>query len=409
MRSSQIVRSFGLLACFAWFATPHLLAQEYTAEDLVALVAESGEGVPGLRPVSSGYRMAVPSRHLGEAREVLIRVPDGYFEEEGPGAGRYPVLYVLDGDDYFAPLAGLVDYLTMFDLVPEMIVVAVPNRDRMEELTFSPANEAYGNWPTSGGAEAFHGFLEEELVPLIDRSFRTHPYRMLVGHSLGGLFAIESMGRTPELFQATLALSPSLAWNQYEWLKASDTLFDDIPFWRHTLFISLEPTSEEADRMLAEFQALAEAKAPEGFEYHLARYPQETHTTVCVPGFYDSLRGVFSGWTMEGEWWQLGPEAVQAHHEGLSERYGYSVSIPEAELVRQAQHGLSAHQAPDEAIRLLELCLRLYPGSADARVGLGEAFEGKGEPGRAREWYQQALEVDPGHAAAKRKLEGLGG
>lgn len=378
---------------------PELLGQEMSLD---------GRAM-GLTPFFSGFRMAVPSHHLGETRDVLIRLPDGYSDEEGPEAIRYPVLYVLDGSDYFAPFAGLVEYLTMFDMVPEMIVVAIPQGDRMEELTFSPANEEYGDWPTSGGADAFHRFLEQELVPLIDETFRTHPYRMLAGHSLGGLFAMEAMGRSPELFQATLALSPSIAWNQYEWLKASGTLFDDKPSWRQTLFVSMEPRGAEPDRRLAEFQALVDAEAPEGFEYHLLRYPQENHTSVGVTGFYDALRGVFDGWTMEGEWWQVGPEAVQAHFEALSDRYGFLVSIPETDLVDQAHHGLVAHEAPDEAILLLEFCLRLYPQSADARVGVGEALEWKGEPSAAREWYLQALEVNPTHAGARRRLDGVGG
>jgi predicted alpha/beta superfamily hydrolase len=371
-------------------------------------VGPGREGAQELTPIPSGFRMTIPSRHLGESRDVLIRLPDGYSDEEGEGGNRYAVLYILGGDDYFLAFAGLVDYLTMFELVPDLIVVGVPQNDAMKEFTFSPANAAYGDFPTSGGAEPFHLFLKEELVPLVDRRFRTNPYRMLVGHSLGGLFAIECMGRSPDLFQATLALSPSLQWNQYEWLRASDTLFDDTAFWRQTLVISLESRTEEADRRLAEFEALVDAEAPRGFEYDLSRYPEESHASMGVPGFYHSIQRVFRGWTLEEEWWQLGPEALRAHFSGLSERYGYPVSIPEADLVAHARHGLLSHEAPDEAIRLLELCLDLYPGSANARVGLGDAYLRKGDREGAREWYRKALEVDPNHASARRKLEGIG-
>jgi hypothetical protein len=339
---------------------------------------------------------------------VLIWLPKSY-EMEGASTARYPVLYVLDGESYFEPYAGMVRYLSMYDLTPELIVVAVPHRDRMAELTFTAANAEYGDWPTSGHAESLQRFLEEELVPTIDGTFRTYPFRILAGHSLGGLFAVESMRRSPDLFQATIALSPSFAWNQFEWLRASGAMFDNRANWRHSLFISMEPRDEETDRRLAEFGALVEARAPTAFEYELRTYPGESHTSVGFVGLLGSLRRLYAGWTLEEEWWTLGPERVEAHFRELSERFGYDVPIPEADLVGHALHGLVGHDAPDEAILLLELCLKLYPRSADALEGLGEAYEAKGDSGRARQYYLRALEVDPKHETARRRLAAIGG
>ena len=233
---------------------------------------------PSLSPVAVpfGYRIAFPSKHLGETRDVFIRLPQGYDEVEGPDAPRYPVLYVLDGGDYFESFAGVAEFLAMYEAVPEMIVVAVPHDDRLSELTFTPANEEYGNWPTSGGAEAFHRFLEEELIPALDDSYRTHPFRILAGHSLGGLFAIESMARSPNLFQATIAMSPTFIWNQFEWLDMAEAMFDGVPSWKHFLLVSEEPKDEEHTSRVQEFGSLVEAKAPAGFEYWHERSPGDS-------------------------------------------------------------------------------------------------------------------------------------
>jgi len=371
--------------------------------------APTTQEAAAITPVPFGHRIAFNSQHLGETRDIFIRLPRGYADEEGPDAARYPVLYVLDGGDYFEPFAGVVQYLTMYDMIPELIVVAVAHGDRMKEFTFSPSNEENGNWPTSGGAESFQRFLEEELIPAIDDSYRTHPFRILVGHSLAGLFAVESLVRSPDLFQATIALDPSLYWNQFEWLRNAATLFDGVTTWRHFLFISGEQKDEEESRRLAEFRSMVEARAPEGFEYHYACYPEENHASVGLPGFYQDLKQLFSGWQTEDEWWSLGPDRVRAHYQGLSDRYGFSVPIPADYLVGHALHGLHRHEAPDEAIRLLEFCLTLYPESADAYEGLGEAYEWKGDRAQAEKYYLKALEIDPEHEAAKKRLEGPGG
>jgi predicted alpha/beta superfamily hydrolase len=319
------------------------------------------------------------------------------------------VVYLLDGGDYFEPFAGIIAYMSMYEMVPEMIVVAVPHDDRMNELTFSPSNEENGDWPTSGGGESFHRFIAEELVPEIDRSYRTHPFRILVGHSLGGLFAVESVVRDPGLFQATLAFSPSLYWNQFEWLKNAVTIFDDEWEWRQFLFISGEKKGEEESRRLAEFKQLAEMNAPEAFEYSYTLFPEENHVSVAIPALYQNLKQLFEGWSLEGEAWELGPDRVQAHFQGLSDRFGFPVPIPEDYLIGHALHGLERHDAPDEAVLLLEFCLSLYPESAGAHVGLGQSYEAKEERDSAMMHYRRALEIEPNHEGALRRLRELGG
>jgi predicted alpha/beta superfamily hydrolase len=360
-----------------------------------------GQEVRTASSITFGHSIEIPSRHLDETRQVSIRLPHSYTDEEGGGAAHYPVLYLLDGGDYFEPFAGLVQFLTMYEMVP--------HGDRMSELTYSPSNEENGNWPTSGGADSFHRFLAEELIPTIDESYRTQPFRMLVGHSLGGLFAVESLTRHPGPFQTTIAISPSLYWNQFEWLENASALFDGVSEWRHFLFISGELKGEEETRRLADFKSLADTQAPDGFEYRYSFYPQESHASVAIPALYQTLKQLFEGWPPEGEAWALGPDSVQAHFQGLTDRFGFPVPIPEEYLIGHALHGLQRHDAPDEAILLLELCLSLYPGSADTHAALGQAYESKGDRDEAVGQYRRALELDPEHEVALVRLQNLRG
>ena len=350
-----------------------------------------------------GLRIQLNSAVLGENKDLYLHLPESYKV----GKNYYPVLYILDGGDYYEPFAGMVKYLNLFEMIPEMIVVAVTHGDRLKEFTYTKANEKTGDWPTSGGAETFRKFLADELLPYIDSSYRTHPFRILVGHSLGGLFAVETLSRTPGLFQATIALSPSLYWNQFEWLKNAVNFLNKHDSLKHFLFISGEKKDEEQTNFLDKFKSLVEVEAPEGFSYEYRCFPEEDHGSVAFPALFANLKLLFNGWSFPGEAWELGPDKVKEHFRTLSKRFGFPVPITEEFLNGHAFHGLRRHDAPDEAIGLFELCLSLYPESADAYEGLGESYVKKGMKEKASEFYKKALELNPENVNAKKKLEEL--
>jgi len=350
-----------------------------------------------------GKHIEFDSDVLGEEKAVFIYLPTSYTV----GSTRYPVVFVLDGGSYFEPFAGMVKYMSLYEMIPQMIVVAIESGDRLKEFTFTKANEQTGNWPTSGGAETFRKFLSSELIPYIDASYRTHPFRILVGHSLAGLFAVETLSRSPDLFQATIALSPSLYWNQFEWLKNAENFLDRYDSLKHFLFISGEKKDEEQTRNLDKFKDLTKAKAPKDFLYEYRCFPEEDHGSVAFPGLYSNLKKLFQGWSFPGEAWETGPDKVKEHFHSLSERFGFPVPITEEFLTGHAFHGLRRHNTPDEAIRLFEFCLTLYPNSAESYEGIGEAYVVKGMEEKALEFYQKALELDPANANVRKIIDNL--
>jgi predicted alpha/beta superfamily hydrolase len=350
-----------------------------------------------------GHRIEFDSDLLGEEKAVFIYLPDSYKV----GSSRYPVVFVLDGKSYFEPFAGMVKYMSLYEMIPEMIIVAIESGDRLKEFTYTKADEKTGDWPTSGGAETFRKFLSSELIPYIDASYRTQHFRILVGHSLAGLFAVETFSRSPDLFQTTIALSPSLYWNQFDWLKNAENFLDRYDSLKHFLFISGEKKDEEQTRYLDKFKDLVEARAPKDFVYEYRCFPEENHGSVAFPGLYSNLKHLFKGWQFPGEAWETGPDKVKDHFQSLSERFGYPVLIAEEFLTGHAFHGLRRHNAPNEAIRLFEFCLILYPNSAESYEGLGEAYAQKGMKEKAMEFYQKALDLDPSNANIKKIIDKL--
>jgi predicted alpha/beta superfamily hydrolase len=167
-------------------------------------------------PITVGEERSIESAALGESRTYLVSLPASY-EDTIHAPQRYPVLFVLDAEWNFRPLSGVVDFLGAYGFaIPEMIVVGIPHMGRRVRdftPTHSLLDEIGGeeeSFEASGGADAFLRFLEEELAPEIDGRYRTRSFRVLVGHSLGGGFALHALMTRPDLASAGLVVDPSL-------------------------------------------------------------------------------------------------------------------------------------------------------------------------------------------------------
>lgn len=154
-------------------------------------LAESTDGI------TIGTSRVVESRVLKEHRTVYIYLPESYRQSRG--YRRYPVLYVRDGGKFFHSFTGAVQHLASDATphVPEMIVVAIVETDRVRDSSATRSLQGFTGkvdegFASSGGGENFRRFLEQELVPYIDKEFSTSSYRIYCGYSFTGLSVIAS-------------------------------------------------------------------------------------------------------------------------------------------------------------------------------------------------------------------------
>lgn len=143
---------------------------------------------------------------------------------------KYPVIYLLDGskDEDFIHISGLVQFgsFPWLNLIPESIVVGISNVDRKRDFTYPSQNESdRKDLPTSGKSELFINFIENELQPFIETTFRTTGNKTLIGQSLGGLLATEILLKKPNLFDQYIIVSPSLWWDNANLLKLEPEKF----------------------------------------------------------------------------------------------------------------------------------------------------------------------------------------
>src|SRR4030095_3547443 len=162
-------------------------------------------------PAGTGTKLVVKSAVLGEDRTILVRTPPGYDTNKQP----YAVMYMTDGDAHIGHTGSTIEFLARNGRMPELIVVGITNTDRTRDLTpthVTTTAASLGNtpqFPTSGGADKFLKFIETELIPEIDKRYRVRPYRILAGHSFGGLFAVHAMLSRPALFNSYIRALPT--------------------------------------------------------------------------------------------------------------------------------------------------------------------------------------------------------
>ncbi len=341
-------------------------------------------------------KLVVHSNILNEDRIVWVRTPHGYES----GKDVFPVLYLTDGPAHINEIGNSIDFLVNNGRMPPLIVVGIANTDRTRDLTPTRADEKHDDGtvqhdPTSGGADRFLDFIQTELMPEIDKRYRTAPYRIFAGHSFGGLLAIHILTSRPDMFQAYIAVSPSLWWDNQHTLHQAQSFFAAHDELNKTLFFSLGNEDEDMQSGFDELKKSLTARAPKDFRWASERFPDEDHGSTVLRAHYAGLRSIFAGWELPRDDTGFpvgGMSGIEQHYRELSLRYGYSVPLPE-NLLNGFGYRLLGEKKFDEAIGVFQRNVQLYPGSANVYDSLADGYEGAGRLDLALQNCQKSVEV----------------
>ena len=338
-------------------------------------------------PVVLGERIQLSSKVMSEERTLYVSLPASYART----TRLYPVLYLTDAEAQFEHTSATAQFLARNGFMPEVIVVGVKNTDRTRDL--SPSHDP--KFPTSGGAERSLDFFENELVPFVESGYRTAPFRIFAGHSAGGLFALHSMRVRPGLFQAVIAVSPWLIWDERKELKLLKPFLSGDGVRTRALFFTLgDEGADLKDGLLQLSSALGRSKS-KGLRWASATYPDENHGSVVLRSHYAALRTIFDGWALP-----VDPETerivgtldeIRKRYADLSERLGWAVKPPEVAVNRLGYQALGRNIPL--AISFFQYNAATYPDSANVYDSLGEALEKAGALEEALQSYQKAEDL----------------
>lgn len=330
----------------------------------------------------------ITSSVLQESRVVRVVVPSSY----SLSTRRYPVLYVFDGDSNLTHAAEAVRLLAAHTRIPEMLVVGISHRRRNWELTTAPL--LTWKYPPElgevGGADRFLAALEADVVPWVDRTFRTEPHRVVLGHSLGGMVAWHALATRPALFQSYLIVDGSVFWNHGQVVdEVERALGSATPpvarvFWVRDA-IPREAWFPENHRL----KALADRPPSEQTRITFHEEPDESHGTVVYPGTYLGLKGLFADYRAEArpDWTVAG---IDAYYASLSRAYGFSVVVPQAMMAMVGQD-LTVAGRTTEALVAWRRNAAAYPESLSVLDDLVKGLRLDRQDASAQRVQQDAL------------------
>jgi predicted alpha/beta superfamily hydrolase len=281
--------------------TPHA-HMIVTAFAMLAAVAGCSRqaDVAAADPVPEHDTFTVVSQAVGEDRVINVWLPPGYAESDA----AYPVLYMPDGGvgEDFPHIANTVAALVAEGAVAPVLVVGIENTVRRRDLTGPSSVEADAELaPVTDGATPFRAFIADELFPEIARRYRVDGRRAIVGESAAGLFVVETFFLAPGMFEAYIAMDPSIYWNDHDLVRRAAERLHAMPASPVKLWFTAADTEmiyPHCDRLAA----ILAADAPANLTWTYEQRPEEHHSTI------------FRATKVEAFRWALWPAAGNAGH-----------------------------------------------------------------------------------------------
>lgn len=393
---------------------------------------------PAQNNIVIGHIDSLSSKILSEKRKIWVHLPDSYLN--GVYAKRaYPVVYLLDGTGHFSSVVGMIQQLSAVNgntIFPEMIVVGIANTNRLRDLTPTPGGAMIPSdadstrVKNSGGGEKFTAFLERELIPHIDSLYPTEPYKVFIGHSLGGLLVINTLIHHPNLFNAYVAIDPSMWLADQKLLNTAKQVIAGQKYAGKTLFVGIANTMEpemdtlrvQADtsgstkhiRSILALDRLLKVNGQTGLRYQGKYYGLDDHSSVPLIAAYDALRFIFDSYRLKltdqdyEEDNTLLADKITTHFTAATRQLGYQVKPPES-MVNELGQYMVYEKKFKKAESLFKLNLANYPASFNAYDAYGDYFVARKDTVRAIANFEKSLSLKQTPATQKKLTALLGG
>ncbi|GAA64449.1 esterase [Pseudoalteromonas sp. BSi20311] len=337
----------------------------------------------------SQYTHTIKSVVLNEERTVVVQLPKSYQAQPNK---VYPVVYRLDGAGNIPLASVVIERLQNDNRAPEVIIVAIENTNRLRDFYPTVNKEPQGPVGEGGGAAKFLAFFEQELIPLVNKNYRTHDYKVIAGASAGGVFALYALQANPKLFQAHIAYSPAVWWNYGAMVKSTKSFIAKTKDLNNYVYINI---GEEAGIMRERYDELQQSlqlHKVQGLRFFSDAFDGISHGLTSAAGAFNAYYNLFLPKQMPISALTDDVVSIDAYYQNLSQQWGEQVSPPDR-AVRLLGYNLTDNQQFERAIEVFKYNIKNHPKSVSAISALSYGYEMQGNISQALAHVESALAI----------------
>lgn len=301
-----------------------------------------------------GRKISFPSKVYNKMEHYIVHLPDQYET----GNTDYPVLFVMNGHMQTSfSISAATAMLLGNEFTPKLIVIGIDLADKPTFPLFKENRvESY---------DKIFAYLKQEIIPDVEKRYRTSPYRILYGQSNSATCATFLMFREPSLFHAYIMASPMLGWCydriEMETRKMLESLKGTSLFY----FMSYGENDYKAyvNDYIPQYQRLFDSLTPERPVCFSEVLKHQGH--VPVAALNNGLHLLFKDYYFNEEKRAGSLADVIAHYQSISQRMGFTMPVPEEVLFDM---GYMRYQAEknDEALSFFKETLKQNPKHRNA-------------------------------------------
>jgi predicted alpha/beta superfamily hydrolase len=244
----------------------------------------------------------------------------------------------------------------------------------------------------SGGADKFLSFVKSEVVPFIDKKYKTLPLRVAVGHSNGGTFISYSLLNEPDLFDAYIAISPNYGYDKGQMAKRFEELNPENIQKEKFVFISnSNENSETAERWTGWSESnkkITEILKNPKFQSKIHLETKDFSATENHGTTFPI--GVFYGLKLYVDYQFRTGEKVTAYYDGLAKQ---NLLELDPETVNTLAYECFWNDKPKDAITVINWAIDKFPNTPNLYDSQGEFYEKIGDLDSAKKSFLNAIEA----------------
>ena len=334
----------------------------------------------------------ISSKRLNEDREITIGLPSSYDKHPNQ---KYPVLVLLDGDFLFDAFQGALSYSNYWDDLPEVIIVGISQNKNNERETDCAVDQENG-LPTEKG-EAFFEFIGLELLPFIEKKFRTAPFKMIAGLDTTAGFLNCYLYKDVPLFDAYISMSPELPKGMEEQLPDRLAAIQKPIFYYHS---SGDGDMKKMRKRILALDEVAKKINKPSLNYRFDDFKGASHYSLVLNSIPSALYQIFSVYQpiSTTEFNEKIAVLTSGYVDYLIRKYdviekSFALKLPiRLNDFKAIEAAILKNKAYPEFEKLAQLAKKSYPKSMLADYQMGQMYEKKGETAKAVKSYMMAYQ-----------------